>query len=58
MCGCQKTNVQKFEWTSDDGTETATYSSEIVAKAKVKRAGGSYEPLNQASGVVARRIYP
>lgn len=34
----------EYVWTSADGTEQVVYSTEIVAKAKVTRVGGSYAP--------------
>lgn len=39
-CSCRKTRNMKFVWT--DGENTVTYDSEIQAKAKVQRKGGSY----------------
>lgn len=44
-CSCNKRKTQKFVWTSGDGSQTTTYNSEIEAKAKVMRKGGSYQPL-------------
>lgn len=35
----------KFVWTSSDGSETVTYDTEVMAKAKVMRKGGSYQPV-------------
>lgn len=44
-CACKK-NVNKiFVWTSLDGTQTQEYPTEVQAKAKVIRKGGSYEPV-------------
>ena len=40
-CSCQKKSRFKFVWT--DGSTEVTYSTEIQAKAKVQRKGGSYE---------------
>ena len=46
MCGCRKkTKGETYVWTSEDGSQTVTYDSEIVAKAKVARKGGSYETV-------------
>lgn len=42
MCGCKKASTAQYVWTSADGTETMTYDSEIQARAKVMRKGGSY----------------
>lgn len=39
-CGCTKRAGVKYVWT--DGTNVIEYDSEIQAKAKVLRAGGSY----------------
>lgn len=41
-CGCAKKKSVQYVWTSADGTETTIYPSEIQAKAKVLRAGGTY----------------
>ena len=42
-CNCTKKSSAVYVWTSNDGTETMTYTKEIVAKAKTNRVGGSYE---------------
>lgn len=39
-CNCRKRKTVKYVWT--DGTSTVTYDTEIQARAKVIRAGGSY----------------
>ena len=39
-CGCRNRVTLKYVWT--DGTDTVVYSTEIQAKAKVMRYGGSY----------------
>lgn len=44
-CACKGRSKTKYIWTSADKTETMTYSTEIEAKAKVLRKGGSYKPL-------------
>ena len=45
-CACSKSRLrQKFLWTSADGSSSVVYNSEVEAKAKVIRKGGSYEPL-------------
>ena len=44
-CGCRKKPQFKYKWTSADGSSTVTYDNEIVAKAKVSRKGGTYEPI-------------
>lgn len=45
-CSCSKRKNKKFVWTSDPdaegGTEQVIYPTEIQAKAKVIRMGGSY----------------
>lgn len=42
-CGCKNKKTQQFVWTGPDGSQI-TYDSEIQAKAKVLRKGGSYAP--------------
>lgn len=46
-CACQGRRKATFTWTSpadDEGnTTTMTYTTEMQAKAKVLRAGGSYK---------------
>ena len=42
-CSCKKRSTAKFVWT--DGTNTVVYNTEIEAKAKVLRKGGTYEPV-------------
>lgn len=42
MCGCTKKTAKSYVWT--DGTTTVIYPTEIQAKAKVLRAGGTYTP--------------
>lgn len=41
-CGCKARSTEQYVWTSADGTSTVIYTSEIAAKAKVMRKGGSY----------------
>lgn len=41
-CSCKGRKSTKYVWT--DGTNTVIYDSEIQAKAKVLRKGGSYKP--------------
>lgn len=41
-CGCHRRSTKRFKWT--DGVNTVYYDSELAAKAKVMRKGGSYEP--------------
>jgi hypothetical protein len=43
-CACKGRKSTKYVWTSDDGSSSVTYPSEIQAKAKVLRVGGSYKP--------------
>lgn len=42
-CGCQKRSNTKYRWT--DGTNVVIYDTEIQAKAKVLRKGGTYAPV-------------
>lgn len=42
-CSCTKRKAVEYVWT--DGTDTVTYPTEIQAKAKVLRKGGSYKPV-------------
>ncbi len=37
----------KYVWQSEDGMTTKTYDTELQAKAKVSRAGGTYKPVDQ-----------
>lgn len=39
-CACKGRRSKQYIWT--DGTDTVIYSTEIEAKAKVMRKGGSY----------------
>lgn len=41
-CACKNRKKTKFVWT--DGENTVVYDTEIQAKAKVIRKGGSYRP--------------
>lgn len=41
-CGCSKRRRVKYVWTSEDGEMTVTYDTEVAAKAKVIRKGGTY----------------
>lgn len=45
-CGCKRNTAAKFVWTSDPDengqTVTVQYNTEIEAKAKVIRKGGTY----------------
>lgn len=44
-CGCKsKGDNQKYKWTGSDGS-TVTYDTELQAKAKVLRKGGTYTPV-------------
>lgn len=43
MCNCTKKRRVKFVWTDpDDSARTVEYTTEVAAKAKVTRKGGSY----------------
>jgi hypothetical protein len=44
VCSCKKKSKQQFVWTAADGETTVTYNTEIEAKAKVLRRGGTYAP--------------
>lgn len=52
MCGCTKRAQQTYTWTSADGSISQTYSSEVQAKAKVIRKGGTYVPTGQQTANV------
>lgn len=41
-CACKGRTTAKFVWTAPDGTGKIVYPSEIQAKAKVIRSGGTY----------------
>lgn len=41
-CACKGRSKSKWVWTSDDGSDTVIYKTEIEAKAKTLRRGGSY----------------
>lgn len=47
-CGCSKnrgrTRGTVFVWTSNNGMEVVPYATQLQAKARVLRDGGSYEP--------------
>jgi len=42
-CSCTKRRGTKYRWT--DGTNVVIYDTEIQAKAKVLRKGGTYTPV-------------
>jgi acetyl-CoA carboxylase beta subunit len=44
-CACKGRKKQQYVWTSADGTQTMVYNTELEAKAKVIRKGGSYKPV-------------
>jgi hypothetical protein len=44
-CACKGRKKSQYVWTSADGQTKVTYNTEIEAKAKVLRKGGSYKPL-------------
>lgn len=44
-CACKGRKKRKYLWTSPDGQTSIKYDTEIEAKAKVLRVGGSYKPL-------------
>jgi len=41
-CACKGRKNDKWVWTDADGVNTVIYDTEIQAKAKVIRAGGTY----------------
>lgn len=41
-CACKGKKKSTFTWVSADQTDTVVYQTEIEAKAKVLRKGGSY----------------
>lgn len=43
-CNCKRNNNRKFKWT--DGATVIVYDTEMAAKAKVLRVGGSYVPVD------------
>lgn len=45
-CSCKNKRKPKFVWTDANGENPVVYSSEIEAKAKTTRKGGSYEPID------------
>lgn len=47
-CACSKRNRNTYVWTSSDGVTTSTHNTEIEAKAKVMRKGGSYKTVPKA----------
>lgn len=44
-CACKKRRKMTYVWTSSDGSETMPYATELEAKAKVMRKGGSYTAI-------------
>lgn len=46
-CACKNRAKTKYLWTPPEGSdlEPVIYDSLIVAKAKVQRKGGSYQPV-------------
>ena len=44
-CACKKRRTSKYKWTSADGSESVVYDSEIQAKAKTIRFGGTYKTI-------------
>lgn len=41
-CGRSKRRRVKYVWTSDDGETQLVYDTEVAARAKVIRKGGTY----------------
>lgn len=50
-CGCRKSTNSKFLWTPPEGSSFAPkeYDTEIQAKAKVMRNGGSYKTITKGN---------
>lgn len=44
-CSCKKRRTTQYRWT--DGENVIIYNTEIEAKAKVIRKGGTYEPIEK-----------
>jgi hypothetical protein len=44
-CSCKNRKKFSYVWTSADGSQTVTYTTEIEAKAKVLRKGGTYDTV-------------
>jgi len=44
-CACKGRKKATYVWTSADGVVTMTYNTELEAKAKVMRKGGTYKTL-------------
>lgn len=50
-CGAKRLLAsQKFVWT--DGVNTVIYDTEVAAKTKVRKRGGTYGPYNPAPAEV------
>lgn len=47
-CACTQKKTSAYKWTSADGSVAIEYDTEIQAKAKVLRKGGSYVPVPKA----------
>jgi acetyl-CoA carboxylase beta subunit len=45
-CACKGRKTQKYLWFKDESVEPVVYNSEIEAKAKVLRKGGTYIPYD------------
>lgn len=41
-CGCKKTAVVKYTWTSGDGNQVVRNLNEVQAKTRVNSKGGTY----------------
>lgn len=49
-CGCTRTTKQEFVWynpANPEGDKPMVYGTEVEAKAKVMRKGGTYVPYDQ-----------
>lgn len=49
-CACKGRKKMRYAWTPPEGSalEPVTYDTEIEAKAKTLRKGGSYKPVARA----------
>ena len=49
-CACKKAARVVYVWTPDGGGGSVEFRSEIAAKAKVSRKGGSYVEVEKTCG--------
>lgn len=43
-CGCKKSGVQLYTWTSTDGKQTVTNLNPVQAETRKNRLGGNLKP--------------